>query len=133
MNLKERYPESNASLPDGNEQNSKHDWTWVKGVASLSSGEDSLVDYNLYGIHHVSTGIYRLFGMPDGKRVDIRNIPRLWGDEDAAANVTREIILAELEKELKIQQDNLYLLNVKPDGELPYPVLQSRPAARQLT
>ena len=137
MNLKERLPEANASAlsvsdtvvshhtlheshPAGlavmekNTGADRVDWTWVKGVATLTSVDDSTIDYNLYGLHHVPSGTYSMFGLPDGMRVDIRNIPTLWPDN---LNVTREIILAELEKELQVQQNSLYLTEIRPDGK----------------
>lgn len=117
MNLKERYPESNASLHDPDDVHSTHDWTWVKGVASLSDGDENSVEYNFYGLHHIPKGTYRMFGLPDGKRVDIRNIPRLWADDERLANLTRAIVAAELERELKAQQNSLYLVDVRQDGE----------------
>jgi hypothetical protein len=49
--------------------------------------------------------------------LDIRNIPRLFRDEHHR-NISRGIILAELEKELQVQRENLLLSDVRPDGEL---------------
>ena len=88
------------------------DWSWVKGSATLSSPEQS-IDYSLYGLHFIPNGTINLFGLPDGMRIDIRNIPRLYPDH---GNVTHTIILAELEKELRIQENALMLSDVEPDG-----------------
>lgn len=133
MNLKERLPEANASTLLSYDSPSAHhssleshtigslvtdkgriDWHWVKGVATLTSADDSAIDYNLYGLHYVPNGTYSMFGLPDGMRVDIRNIPKLWPNHP---NATHAIILEELEKELRVQQDSLYLTEVKADGE----------------
>ena len=102
MNLRERHIEGNFS-----------EWNWVKGGVTLSSETES-IDYNFYGLHHVRNGTYNLFGQPDGIRIDVRNIPRLYPEHH---NTTSQIILVELEKELKSQQDNLLLSDAKPDGE----------------
>lgn len=102
MNLKEREVEGNFS-----------DWSWVRGGASLST-DDNSVDYSFYGLHHLPNGTYNLFGQPDGVKIDIRNIPRMYPDHH---NVTRDIILSELEKELRSQNDNLLLTDSTPDGE----------------
>lgn len=112
MNLKERSPEHSANFSSNFTQT---DWTWVKGVVSISTAqEEDSIDYNLYGLHFVPNGTYGLFGLPDGMRVDIRNIPNLWVGH---GNITRDIVLGELEKELKVQEDSLYLIDVKPDGK----------------
>lgn len=128
MNLKERIPKFNFSSTDSMELDNhghdhpsavsgearKPDWIWAKGAATLTAADESTVEYNFYGLHHVPNGTYNLYGLPDGMRMDIRDIPRLWPEH---ANVTRGIILAELEAELKVQQDNLYLSEVRPDGK----------------
>lgn len=129
MNLKERVPEFNFSTIAGAEHDHSHtahhpsaiggqapkpDWTWVKGAATLRAADESTIEYNFYGLHHVPNGTYNLYGLPDGMRIDIRNIPRLWPDH---ADLTRGIILAELEKELKAQEQSLYLSEVKADGQ----------------
>lgn len=101
MNVREREIEGNFS-----------DWTWVKGGATLASNH-STIDYSFYGLHHLPNGTINLFALPDGMKIDIRNIPRLYPDHH---NETSQIILLELEKELKTQQDNLMLSDVKPDG-----------------
>lgn len=75
------------------------------------------IDYEVYGLHHVQNGSYRLFGMPDGKRVDIRHIPTMFEIEEDAA-LAREVILLELEKDVRKQKDNLLLADAKPDGKL---------------
>ena len=106
MNLKERHVEAT----------NYSDWNWIKGSASLFAGDVLSVDYNFYGLHFVPNGTYDLFGLPDGMRIDIRNVPRLCPEHH---NQTRGIIMAELEKELRVQEDNLMLSEVRPDGEYP--------------
>lgn len=111
MNLKERSPSQSTNYTSSGVE----DWTWVKGVASISTAEEEdTIEYNLFGLHHVPNGTYGMWGLPDGMRVDIRHIPVMWGGHE---NVTRDIILGELEKELQVQEDSLYLVDVKPDGK----------------
>ncbi|ORY35895.1 hypothetical protein BCR39DRAFT_512893 [Naematelia encephala] len=100
LNLREREVEGNM-----------RDWTWVKGGATLSSGEEN-IDYNFFGLHHLANGTYELFAKADGVKIDIRNIPRLYPSHH---NETAQIILAELEKELSIQEGNLLLSDIKDD------------------
>ena len=129
MNLKERIPEANASILAASDDSAparvsaggreQIDWNWVKGVATLTAADDSAVDYNLFGLHYVPNGTYSMFGLPDGMRIDIRHIPTVWPDH---LNTTRAIILAELEKELSVQQESLYLSEVRADGESPLQV-----------
>lgn len=106
MNLRERKTEFNTT-----------DWTWVKGAATIHSGDPwtsaTLVEYEFYGLHYLPNGTYGLYGMPEGRRVDIRQIPKLW---PGAENVTSRIVLAELEKELKTQEDTLLLSEVYDEG-----------------
>lgn len=100
----------------------KDTWAWVKGSASISARTpakdelpiDSAVDYDFFGLHYLPNGTYELYGLPDGMRVDIRNIPRLFPQHH---NVTSHIVLAELEKELQHQEDSLLLTDVQPDGK----------------
>ena len=103
MNLKERGLDGEWS-----------DWTWVKGAATLTA-DVKTIDYDFYGLHYTPNGTYNLFAQPDGTRIDIRNIPRLYPEHP---NITSRIVLAELEKEYKSQQDALLLSDVKPDGAL---------------
>lgn len=103
MNLRERTIEGNYT-----------DWTWIKGGATLGSADDS-IEYSFYGLHHLPNGTYNLFARPDGVRIDFRDIPRLYPEHH---NITSQIILVELEKELRGLQDNLMLSELKPDGEL---------------
>ena len=102
MNLREREIDGHAS-----------EWSWVKGAATLTA-EDQSIDYNFYGLHHLPNGTYNLFAQPDGIKVDIRNIPRLYPDHH---NVSSRVVLTELEKELKTQEENMLLSDVKPDGK----------------
>ncbi|KAK4685270.1 transmembrane E3 ubiquitin-protein ligase, partial [Tremellales sp. Uapishka_1] len=102
MNVKERRTEAEVD-----------DWTWVKGAATLGANEHT-IDYDLYGLHFVPNGTYNLFALPDGIRIDIRNIPRLYPDHH---NITSRIILAELKKEMKKQESALMLSEVKDDDE----------------
>lgn len=121
MNVKER----NVHVEDAEE------WSWIKGSVTLSvsplsasrsalgdgskdDGENTSIDYNLFGLHHVPNGTINLFGLPEGMRIDIRNIPRLYPQHQ---NITHHIILSELERELQIQESNLLLSDVQPDGE----------------
>lgn len=74
------------------------------------------IEYDVYGLHHVRNGSYRLFGMPDGKRVDIRRIPTLFeGIEDHA--LAQEVVLLELEKEVRSQRESLLLSDARTDCE----------------
>jgi hypothetical protein len=98
------------------------DWAWVRGTASLSSdGRENetyqTVDYNFYGLHFIPDGTYHLLGVPEGKRVDIRQIPALFANDPERQNMSRSLILGELEKEFKIQNDELLLTDVRPEGE----------------
>lgn len=108
MNIKER-------LPEGIHESSSADWYWVRGSASVQAGADQVIEYGLYGLHYVPNGTYELYGLPDGKDIDIRNIPRLFPYHQ---NITRGIILAELEKELRKQQQVLLQPDARVDGGL---------------
>ena len=105
MNVKERQ----VHLPNAT------DWSWVKGSATLSAGENA-IDYAFYGLHFLPNGTMNLYGLPDGMRIDIREIPRLYPGHQ---NITHQIILAELENELAVQEASLMLSDVQDDGELP--------------
>lgn len=134
FNLKERT----IADFDGHANASFHGWTWVRGGITLyqpdttdsvsppteqESGQESAdggqsIEYEVYGLHHVRNGSYRLFGMPDGKRVDIRRIPTLFeGVEEH--DLAREVVLLELEKDVKKQEENLLLADAKPDCQYP--------------
>lgn len=123
FNLKER------SVLDlkGNENTTFVGWTWVKGGITLydeglpgsvdgevEGGEKTDIEYEVFGLHHVRNGTYRLFGMPEGKKVDIRRIPTLF-DNQEEHDLASEVILLELEKELQHQQENLLLMDAKID------------------
>jgi hypothetical protein len=84
------------------------------GEAEVDGGTS--VEYDVYGLHHVRNGTYRLYGMPDGKRVDIRRLPTMFeGDEDH--NLAQEVVLLELEKDVRSQRENLLLMDAKSDCE----------------
>ncbi len=104
MNIRERQIEGNFT-----------DWTWVKGGVTLST-KDTSIEYNFYGLHHIPNGTLNLFALPDGLKIDIRDIPRLYPDPDHH-NFTSRIVMVELEKELNSLEDNLLLSDIKPDGE----------------
>lgn len=74
------------------------------------------IEYDVYGLHHVRNGSYRLFGMPDGKRVDIRRIPTLFEDVEDH-DLAREVVLLELEKDVRSQRENLLLADARADSE----------------
>lgn len=132
FNLKER------SILDikGHENTTFDGWTWVKGGITLyDEGQPALfaldgedfeveegskqdIEYEVYGLHHVRNGTYRLFGMPEGMRVDIRRIPTLF-DNKEEHDLAAEVILLELEKELIHQQENLLLMDAKTDSMSP--------------
>ncbi|WWD20527.1 hypothetical protein CI109_105003 [Kwoniella shandongensis] len=95
------------------------DWTWVKGSATLYSTNDEQIAYDFYGLHHIPNGTYNLYALPEGMRVDIRRLPGMWGETlgigGEVGNVTRGIVLRELEKEVKSQEDLLILNDVQSD------------------
>lgn len=128
FNLKERL----ILDSDGHQNATYNGWTWVKGSITLFSdtppitsnaedeeieGDKREIEYEVYGLHHIRNGTYRMFGMPEDKRVDIRRIPTLYenGDEHDLAT---QVILLEMEKELKHQQENLLLMDAREDGKL---------------
>lgn len=152
FNLKEK----SISDLDGHANATFHGWTWVRGGITLyqpkadatpvehgdapgseatEAGEEKedeekttagqSIEFEVYGLHHVRNGTYRLFGMPDGKRVDIRRIPTMFeGTEEH--DLAQEVILLELEKDVRKQQDNLLLADARPDGRSS--TLDKRPA-----
>jgi hypothetical protein len=105
FNLKERPAEGNNT-----------GYNWVKGGLTLFTGDTEEIEFNFYGVHQVETGKIGLWGLPDGMRIDIRNLTRAWASEDEKA-VVRQIINGELERELRTQRENLMLSEVRPDGE----------------
>jgi hypothetical protein len=128
FNLKER------SILDvqGHENSTFNGWTWVKGgitlydeglpTVSIAEGEavaeeegsKTNIEYEVYGLHHVRNGTYRLFGMPEGMRLDIRRIPTLF-DNQEEHGLASQVILLEMEKELLHQQENLLLMDARVD------------------
>jgi hypothetical protein len=119
MHLRERHITSKVGDDTPNENFT--DWTWVKGSITLTTSfgpsEDDAkdIEYEFYGVHHVPNGTYDLYGLPDGKRIDIRNIPLLVTAE--GYEPVRDIIMLELEKDLSTQKDTLLLMNAKEDSE----------------
>ena len=89
------------------------EWSWVKGIATLSASDDSSVEYGIYGLHHLTSGRYNLFGLPDGMQIDIRHIPLLFPEQK---NITQQIVLGELKQELDVQRATLMPKEVQPDG-----------------
>jgi hypothetical protein len=126
MNLKERLPEGlnltgTAARHSGGAGGVTRgsEYHWVRGSATLRTSKANgsrTIDYNFYGLHYRPNGTYELYGVPDGMHLDIRNIPRLYRGERERKE-SREIVLAELEKELQVQKDMLLLSDVRPDGE----------------
>jgi hypothetical protein len=128
FNLKER------SILDaqGHENSTFNGWTWVKGGITLYDeglptvaiaegeavagevGSKTNIEYEVYGLHHVRNGTYRLFGMPEGMRLDIRRIPTLF-DNQEEHDLASQVILLEMEKELLHQQENLLLMDARVD------------------
>lgn len=137
MNLKERNVSSidlsdKLLHPAEKDENDYPEWTWVKGALTLtsrpasvsSSSLDETITYNFYGLHHIPNGTYNLFALPEGMRPDIRRLPGLWGEARWAGEVgneTRGIVLRELDKEVKVQQDLFVLGDMRPDGKLVLP------------
>lgn len=128
FNLKERF----ILDANGNLNATYNGWTWVKGGITLFSdspplfsevgvedeeGDKQEIEYEVYGLHHIRNGTYRMFGMPEGKKVDIRRIPTLFGNPDEH-NLATNVILLEMEKELRHQQENLLLMDAKEDSKL---------------
>ncbi|KIR79484.1 ligase [Cryptococcus gattii EJB2] len=130
MNLKERNVSSSIDLSDdprySADENEYPEWTWVKGAFTLTSRPasasstslDETITYNFYGLHHIPNGTYNLFALPEGMRPDIRRLPGLWGEArwgGEVGNETREIVLRELDKEVKVQQELFVLGDMRPD------------------
>ncbi|WOO79767.1 DSC E3 ubiquitin ligase complex subunit 1 [Vanrija pseudolonga] len=90
------------------------DWVWVKGTSTIETSIGSAVNYGFFGLHFVPNGTYTLYAMPEGLHIDVRNIPPLL---PAHHNITSSIVLAELEKELKAQEDSFVLTDVKDEPE----------------
>lgn len=128
FNLKERL----ILDPNGNQNTTYNGWTWVRGGITLFSdtpplfsvegeepeGEKQEIEYEVYGLHHVRNGTYRMFGMPEGKKVDIRRIPTLFENE-VEHDLATGVVMLEMEKELRHQQENLLLMDAKEDSKLP--------------
>lgn len=104
MNIKER-----DSFED--------EWSWVKGVMTLGS-----LDFDFCGLHHLPNGTFELYGLANGLYLDLRNIPRLYPHHH---NVTRRIVMRELQKELASQESSLLLTDVR-EGEFSDVVADSR-------
>ncbi|ODN80188.1 hypothetical protein L198_07845 [Cryptococcus wingfieldii CBS 7118] len=129
MSLRER----NISKPIGDEWKSKEDveytdWNWVKGSFTLTSRppnqvstlNDETIIYDFYGLHHLPNGTYNLYALPVGMRPDVRRLPGLWGEgkngvQGSVGNVTRGILLREMEREVGNQENAFVLGNMKPD------------------
>lgn len=92
-------------------------WAWVTGAVTL--GGEREINYDIVGLHHIPNGTYELFGMPEGVRIDLRNIPRLYPTHH---NETHSIILAELEHKLRLEENSFLFTDAKIDGELPMSV-----------
>jgi hypothetical protein len=75
------------------------------------------VKYGFYGVHDIESGKIGLYGLPEGLNIDIRELPRLWKEEEDKT-VVREIVKAELEKELRKQKESLLLSDVPTEGVL---------------
>lgn len=107
-------------VEDGGHAGHRHDprapddWVWVKGTSTIETSTGSAVNYGFFGLHFVPNGTYTLYAMPEGLHIDVRNIPPLL---PAHHNITSSIVLAELEKELKAQEDSFVLTDVKDERE----------------
>jgi len=86
----------------------------------VEEGSKHETEYEVYGLHHIRNGTYRLFGMPEGKKADIRRIPTLYNNPEEH-DLATGVILLEMEKELKHQQENLLLMDAKEDSKLSWP------------
>ena len=112
--------EMDAGIPNQEPPGSKQEGDQVEGT-EIAEGKEEVdggtnIEYDVYGLHHVRNGSYRLFGMPDGKRVDIRRIPTLFeGIEDH--HLAQEVVLLELEKDVRSQKENLLLSDARTDCE----------------
>jgi hypothetical protein len=125
------------------------DWAWVRGTITLTANSDPVmslpldpietptnetvtteedsVNYDMIGLHYIPTGTYGLFAMPEGRAIDIRNIPRLFVDRHEAPssghanhgallNASRAIIMRQLKEDLKEAEDSLLLSDVSIEG-----------------
>ncbi|WRT70497.1 uncharacterized protein IL334_007495 [Kwoniella shivajii] len=109
------------------------DWSWIKGSLTLTStpspssnsGSQSRsnssenpteqsMNYDFLGIHYKPNGTYNIIGLPEGMRIDIRKLPFLWKDE-SNINQTKEIVLRELENEVKKLDGNLMVGDLRDD------------------
>ena len=130
------------------------DWAWVKGTATLYAHSDPAttippsstdandtivydedsVNYDFVGLHYLPAGSYALFGMPEGRTIDLRNVPRLFTDRHEAPssghashgallNASRVIVMRELKADLKEAEESLLLSDVPSEGTLDLPRL----------
>ncbi|WVW81137.1 hypothetical protein I302_103128 [Kwoniella bestiolae CBS 10118] len=137
MNLKERNISSmspemeDEHRTNGTEWERYEDWNWIKGSLTMSTSDkkpstsdkdqeaiqsspvDRSITYDFFGLHHLPNGTYNLYGLPEGMRIDIRKIPYLWNTRHQ--NVTKEIILRELEKEIRNLDGNLMIGDLRDD------------------
>ncbi|WWC98821.1 hypothetical protein V866_005714 [Kwoniella sp. B9012] len=138
MNLKERNISSvSPELEDefktnGTDWEKYEDWTWIKGSLTLSTSNkspssssdeyhndvdggstDKSISYDFFGLHYLPNGTYNLYGLPEGMRIDIRKLPYLWNVQHQT--VTKEIILRELEKEVRNLDGNLMIGDLRDD------------------
>lgn len=88
------------------------EWAWVKGKITLRGNAST--DYDMFGLHHIPNGTYEAFALPEGVRIDVRHIPRLYPHHH---NTTASIVLAELRRELKREEEAFLLTDVNPDCE----------------
>ncbi|RXK41711.1 hypothetical protein M231_00946 [Tremella mesenterica] len=121
MNIREKTLSSTLNLTSLNPTWNNEDWTWIKGSATLTAGKNTL-EYNFYGLHYLPNGTYGLYGLPEGKNVDIRHIPSLWegkmlNDGGDGGNVSKWIVLGELEKDWKSKQEDLLFSDVRPEEQ----------------
>ncbi|WWC72337.1 uncharacterized protein I206_106299 [Kwoniella pini CBS 10737] len=135
MNLKERNISSiapdleDAYKANGTDWDRYQDWNWIKGSLTLSTlsspshtddnGDKSelggaSINYDFFGLHYLPNGTYNLYGLPEGMRIDIRKIPSLWYGQQQQ-NVTKEIILRELEMEVRNIDGNLMIGDLRDD------------------
>nr|ODN88861.1 hypothetical protein L204_06299 [Cryptococcus depauperatus CBS 7855] len=115
FNIKERPVSEISTLQDFS------NWSWVKGSVILFSPSISIfaqnsLTYDFYGLHHIPTGIYNIYGLPTGMRVDIRRLPSLWhSHSEEIQNQTKEIVLRELQHQVKVQEANFMVADHQPD------------------
>ncbi|WWC92049.1 uncharacterized protein L201_007003 [Kwoniella dendrophila CBS 6074] len=132
--LEEQYTKN------GTEWERYDDWNWVKGQLTLTStpssniihpaitdgqiasdtkvdegnnGEKDSITYDFFGLHYLPNGTYNLYGLPEGMRIDIRKLSNLWTTSVSA--ITKEIILRELEKEVRNLDGNLMIGDLRED------------------